>query len=254
MDVKSTQYEPLTRGSYSSDDLVDDINEHFGKLKGSQRGKFTKALNGFRSCHVVLLSVALLVSNCFWILMFRYNMLATTRPGGEKHFDAVSHNLVPTTIEWDVNHLPHDFADLNATIADPLWQNLRPPNDGIVTLKKSWAAENDLPISADNPEDSDSMLYLVEGLHQLHCLVLLRASLSNSQRKTEQMVPWGHAHHCLDSLRQAVLCNADSTLLYTDDNGITFGNGQVRMCRDWKSLTTWAGGNSPSMAVLSSLQ
>lgn len=68
------------------------------------------------------------------------------------------------------------------------------------------------------------------------------------------MVDWAHAHHCLDALRQAVLCQADSTLLSTDNYGLSFGNGQVRMCRDWESLASWTGENSPSQAVLDMLE
>jgi hypothetical protein len=68
-----------------------------------------------------------------------------------------------------------------------------------------------------------------------------------------QTVEWAHAHHCLDSLRQAVLCQADSTLLYTDNWGLSFGDGQEKMCRDWKSLANWAGENAPSQAVLDTL-
>jgi len=60
-----------------------------------------------------------------------------------------------------------------------------------------------------------------------------------------------HLKHCLDGLRQFVMCHADDTPRYTgrlhDEEGEEepFGGvGQVRMCRDWGGLMDWVEGNS----------
>jgi hypothetical protein len=58
---------------------------------------------------------------------------------------------------------------------------------------------------------------------------------------TEQGVPnhiaLSHALHCLDQLRQDVVCNADDTPRYAGfQNPPGTGAGQVRMCRDWGEL------------------
>ncbi|KAH7907580.1 hypothetical protein BJ138DRAFT_1014251, partial [Hygrophoropsis aurantiaca] len=47
----------------------------------------------------------------------------------------------------------------------------------------------------------------------------------------------GHTHHCLNLLRQAVLCAADVTLSGMD------GVGVVHVCRDWGCVCryVWAG-------------
>ena len=34
------------------------------------------------------------------------------------------------------------------------------------------------------------------------------------------------------------MCRADDALLYTED-GKVFGDGQVRVCRDWEALRAW---------------
>ena len=44
--------------------------------------------------------------------------------------------------------------------------------------------------------------------------------------------------HCLDNIRQSLMCNMDATLLYTED-GIIFGDGQVHECRDWDAMIAW---------------
>lgn len=60
---------------------------------------------------------------------------------------------------------------------------------------------------------------------------------------------WGydHAIHCLNELRESVMCNADDTPLYTGQlnanvhaNEVVNGRGMVRMCRDWDVLMQWA--------------
>jgi hypothetical protein len=51
---------------------------------------------------------------------------------------------------------------------------------------------------------------------------------------------WGHVIHCVDALRQEVLCNADDTPRYsTSDDNPESGRGQVRMCRNWGNLERW---------------
>lgn len=62
---------------------------------------------------------------------------------------------------------------------------------------------------------------------------------------TEQGVPnhiaFSHALHCLDQLRQDVICNADDTPRYAGfQSPPGTGAGQVRMCRDWSALEKWA--------------
>lgn len=59
------------------------------------------------------------------------------------------------------------------------------------------------------------------------------------------------AHHCLNVIRQAVLCNGDTTLepshLETLENGKSVaaasGMGVLHVCRDWEQLRTSAASN-----------
>ena len=52
---------------------------------------------------------------------------------------------------------------------------------------------------------------------------------------------WEHVIHCLDELRQEVICNADDTPRWsTADNSPGTGMGQIRYCRSWEKLEEWA--------------
>lgn len=51
----------------------------------------------------------------------------------------------------------------------------------------------------------------------------------------------GHAYHCIDTLREEIMCNADDTPVATFKNHKhPFGYQQYRMCREWAPLRDWA--------------
>lgn len=62
---------------------------------------------------------------------------------------------------------------------------------------------------------------------------------------------YGHAMHCLNELRESVMCNADDTPLYTGRlnanvhaDEVVNGRGTMRMCRNWDALMEWADARS----------
>lgn len=64
-------------------------------------------------------------------------------------------------------------------------------------------------------------------------------------------VPFGHSTHCFGALLQAILCNADTTLLY-QKAGSGPGDGQMRKCRNWPAMRDWAKEHSACMKTNSS--
>ncbi|KAG2035912.1 hypothetical protein BDR03DRAFT_983376 [Suillus americanus] len=74
-------------------------------------------------------------------------------------------------------------------------------------------------------------LFGVSMFHQIHCLQTIRLALING--------PNGHSGHCLNFLRQAILCNSDTTLDPVYINGSTAGSdglGVTHICRDWSQV------------------
>jgi len=50
-----------------------------------------------------------------------------------------------------------------------------------------------------------------------------------------------HSNHCLDWLRNDIMCRADDTPLFaTNSSKSENGIGQYRQCRDWGKLEAWA--------------
>lgn len=60
-----------------------------------------------------------------------------------------------------------------------------------------------------------------------------------------------HTHHCLNLLRQAILCASDTTLdaindLAENDEPATNGLGTVHVCRDWQAVYDFVTENQKS--------
>lgn len=66
--------------------------------------------------------------------------------------------------------------------------------------------------------------------------------------KEKQFWSYPHMLHCLNIMRQSIICNADDTPMYTghvvDGKIAMAGLGQKRMCRDWNALTSWSNAHT----------
>lgn len=64
-----------------------------------------------------------------------------------------------------------------------------------------------------------------------------------------------HVEHCMDALRQDIICHADDTPMYMwrdkapGSLNLT-AQGQVRMCRDWNALEKYVGDHPGCFAYL----
>lgn len=67
---------------------------------------------------------------------------------------------------------------------------------------------------------------------------MLRSSLWHYRNQEEQTIPWDHIGHCLDMIRQTLMCNLDTTLMWLRDEN-TFADGQLHVCKDFWGLHQW---------------
>lgn len=153
-----------------------------------------------------------------------------------------------------------DFVDQNVTKVSALWEALS-GDPGVVALEDAWVAAKGLPQALRFPWDPSKGVYLLQGFHNLHCLVELsdfpywvcavclisrfqraiHRYIMNAHYQRPQRIALSHIQHCLDQLRQDVICNADDTPRYAGfQEPPGTGAGQVRMCKDWKKLEAWA--------------
>ena len=100
-------------------------------------------------------------------------------------------------------------------------------------------------LSSKHPGSQKLVCILIRTQH-----ILRRSTLEAFDGKS-QTIPHEHIAHCLDVLRDDVMCNADDTPRYTgrlnQQKSVehpTSGVGQTRLCRDWTQLEQWAGEHS----------
>ncbi|KAI1177093.1 hypothetical protein F4777DRAFT_226475 [Nemania sp. FL0916] len=137
-----------------------------------------------------------------------------------------------------------DYVSDNLTAVIPLWEELS-GDRGVVALPDEYVKEKELPHALRFPWDDSKGVYLLQGYHNLHCLRTLFRYIKYAEQQVPQRIALEHALHCLDQLRQDVICNADDTPRYAgfqDPPGT--GAGQVRKCNDWSKLESWAVENT----------
>jgi hypothetical protein len=113
------------------------------------------------------------------------------------------------------------------------WQSLLPLGRGFV-----YASDRD-----DNPPQQ----YSVAAFHQYHCVHLLQRifhrSINDSLSITSE--DQEHFYHCVDYVRQTVMCLADPSLDRVTEDSETPGRvlnsgwGDTHVCRDFGALKRW---------------
>ncbi|TQS31352.1 hypothetical protein Golomagni_08371, partial [Golovinomyces magnicellulatus] len=128
----------------------------------------------------------------------------------------------------------------NDTLQDEAWMSI---NDdlALVALPDDFVDAHELRRAQRFPWDHTKGLYVLHGIHNLHCLKLIYRSLAEHRRGDEQTRSWHHVSHCLDTLRRQIICDADDTPRATERRPeILAGLGQYRMCRSWDALEAFA--------------
>ncbi|KAI4197331.1 MAG: hypothetical protein LQ350_006000 [Teloschistes chrysophthalmus] len=135
--------------------------------------------------------------------------------------------------------------------AERLWEQLVPGKTGLILIKDpaKYGLESGLETEVDN-----AGVYTLNGAHQSHCLKLIREALTTvmsgnvtaltegaatADGKIHESKALSHAFHCVDYLRQTIMCNADTTVEWeakdvgeSGHSGHINGYGVPRRCRN----------------------
>ncbi|KAK2589607.1 hypothetical protein QQS21_012716 [Conoideocrella luteorostrata] len=133
-----------------------------------------------------------------------------------------------------------EYSSTNETVQDKAWMSID-DDLAVVALSDDYARAHDLRIAQRFPWDQTKGLYILHGIHNLHCLKNIYRSLKEYRHGEGQSRSWHHISHCLDALRRQVICDADDTPRATDRRPeVVAGLGQYRMCRNWDALEDFA--------------
>ncbi|KAF2995185.1 hypothetical protein E8E14_004074 [Neopestalotiopsis sp. 37M] len=157
---------------------------------------------------------------------------------------------------WQARHV---YRQPPSPEVDAAWRALS--HDGIIAVGKEevMRAGKDPEMLVKVPEDwgygSDKYTAIVDGMHQVHCLDLLRKNLITNYEYyygshynfTPPIFLEVHVNHCLDSLLRDLMCNADEHITFFNwvegQDGAQPDFAVNRVCRDYQALVDWFDDN-----------
>ncbi|PQE21335.1 Tat pathway signal sequence protein [Rutstroemia sp. NJR-2017a WRK4] len=220
MFIKKTQYTALDSQSEHSNDET--------QLEGSpHRVRYILPFLRY------ILLVAMIVSCSVLSFHVGSQRTALRHPLCDESMSTIPLSIRPHTLTYQ-----RPFADDPALRPTDIWDTIF-PNNGTVGGYFSH------PTIA--PQRSTFSAF-----HQLHCLHAIReayydainTSESRHSHSSHANMPShtspAHIRHCIDLIRQSLMCYADTTIEVKDEeiNGVR-GFGTVHMCRDWSGLVRW---------------
>ncbi|KAI1147054.1 hypothetical protein F4825DRAFT_167328 [Nemania diffusa] len=208
---------------------------------------------------VLLLIVSLLSYIAFRVTVPRYSECACQHSAA---FDENYISVVPKHIvkleerpEWNpprspFNQEPSD--ELDAVWADFLLAlNIRITNDEMTMLKENKT--NRVQVTGGDPEKDFDYVGVLGVYHHLHCLNNIRRMIHQDYygprmagAKHLEGFSKEHSDHCIDTIRQALMCHAN-TGVYTSEWNYETRNPSRSLeskssttCVNWEGLDAWA--------------
>ncbi|KAF7508281.1 hypothetical protein GJ744_009426 [Endocarpon pusillum] len=141
--------------------------------------------------------------------------------------------LEPLSIAFRSNRT---FLQRPSNESNAIWSSLYPGNHGFF-----------------NYPDKNPRRSTFAGFHQLHCVDTLRRGFyqvwdaktalengTNPAHLPPESITLNHVLHCIEFLRQSVMCHADTTIEAKDENlhGVV-GFGIAHACRNWDQMVKW---------------
>ncbi|KAI5456529.1 hypothetical protein BGZ63DRAFT_395695 [Mariannaea sp. PMI_226] len=139
---------------------------------------------------------------------------------------------------------------------DAAWESLGVDyRAGVISYEDGLKSGLDDSFVQRNEKYGGGFIVNVEGMHHLHCLNLLRKSLYFNYPyykklgahafKNDDRILQLHVTHCLDTIRQVLMCNVDTGVLgqvWADpDEPTAFPDFNTRhMCKNYDDVRKWA--------------
>ncbi|KAE9403035.1 hypothetical protein BT96DRAFT_512280 [Gymnopus androsaceus JB14] len=130
---------------------------------------------------------------------------------------------------------------------DAAWAALYPYVEAAIPKSEAAKMANK---TSPIPGDESNYFVIPEVFHTLHCLDTLRKALHPDYYNLTTADPPkllfqpGHMDHCIDVIRQSLICSADVTPLvkiWDEERNRTLGRTDVvHECRDFSKIQQWA--------------
>lgn len=143
-----------------------------------------------------------------------------------------------TRFTSDPSYAPMNTSEFFTDAVLQKWNHLMPVGMGFVWVNDTHRY-HDLPTPIDWP---DKTVFTTSVTHQIHCLFTIAQTYSGL-KSGHPIPPDHHWHmiHCMDYMREAILCSADMALeghetTFPDDNGGSDGWDSKHVCKDYREV------------------
>ncbi|CAH0039581.1 unnamed protein product [Clonostachys rhizophaga] len=251
-------HEPLINESNDSDDDRYLPDRESG---GIHHGHGVKSYNFLYKVSLMSLVLILAIISTLLIRMeaqFHHKVDQTCA----SHTTSWSPLLRDTAITYRTHTFDGSFMDENiyrqqgSPEVDAAWEALGVDSRaGIISREDGLASGLDSSFVQRADKYGGGFLVNVEGMHHLHCLNLLRKSLyfnydhykllGQHAFKNEEPILRRHVTHCLDTIRQVLMCNVDTGVLgqvwANPNNPTAFPDFNTKhVCKNYESVRKWA--------------
>jgi len=212
-------------------------------IEGSNTRQDRRLPRGFRRINwkkiVFLLSLALNLISAWRVVFSRTarDRILTYSPA----LTAVENERVVFSSAFGIERSP--FQGEPSEDIDQLWAGLY--DFGITRISAEEARPMDnktLPI----PDEEGGYVVQLAVFHQLHCLNLVRKGIYGGvdMSNSDDLMGIEHLDHCIDMLRQSIMCNSDitpTTFARTSlDSNMKVVAEVVHTCRSFSKIQKWA--------------
>ncbi|KAI1121060.1 hypothetical protein F5Y10DRAFT_257088 [Nemania abortiva] len=178
-----------------------------------------------------------------------------------KHYDSLDSYPLPELSQYSAMRFdaelgePSIFKGPPRKQLDDAWDNLVDQPMILVDNETLHAFD---PTSKPTKSIEGHYYATVEVYHQLHCLDITRKFIWRDHYQhvdTFQDPPemvWEHVDHCIDLLRQVLMCNGDIGLIFYTDVGEKQPVARVsttHMCRNFSQITDWVKGHDSELGI-----
>ncbi|KAJ5171444.1 uncharacterized protein N7500_004227 [Penicillium coprophilum] len=164
---------------------------------------------------------------------------------------APAYSPASKALKWELRTFQNQLEITNPFKGPPrpeleeAWNKLLHPSAAILVDKESLDRINRTSVEL---RDGSGYMAALDVYHQLHCLRWVRRYIHQDHYNSTEENLGQHIDHCLDGLRQYVMCNADlsiNTFDWIPNYPKPWPNFEVvHKCANWESIEEWVLANS----------
>ncbi|KAK7044215.1 hypothetical protein VNI00_007937 [Paramarasmius palmivorus] len=240
--MRKDEYHPLM---LSEEDAPEDGVEAIAAEKQLPKGKFKKYAPSYRVLVILVVLQFILLLLCVASIFFR-------KPPAGSELGRVLYSPALEVVEPQIKvfHVgfPGDLSPFQIPSSpelDEAWEDLYQFGISKITKDQAMLLPNKTwPI----PGDEEHYVAELDVFHNLHCLNMVRKALDPAYYTdwniAENKESAKHVSHCLDWVRQSIMCHADTSVIvwqWEDWANETIVKGDVaHTCRNFEKIRDWA--------------